>query len=111
MKTYAEKELKKPYNWNKMLELAMQGKARGAVRIHMNNMAGNWVTCACGNQCDIIPRDVDGVPEDEKLDSLGMRFLEEVLDMEWTEAKKTLRQIELRSAQLIKEIKCKSRTK
>lgn len=48
---------------------------------NMERAAGNWVTCACGNQCDIIPRknwksadDDFGQPDDPELYRLGMQF-------------------------------------
>lgn len=38
------------------------------------NASASWVTCACGNQCDIIPRDDDGSPLDDELYHLGCNF-------------------------------------
>ena len=68
--------------------------------------ACSWVTCACGNMCDIIPRDGGGSPLDEKLDHLGVLFSQYIdehnLDVD--KAVKTLEKIEKRSEKLIKSI-------
>jgi hypothetical protein len=69
-------------------------------------LAGNWVSCACGNQCSIIPRreDGDGYPLDRELKNLGMSFYYAVREREVKRSLEVLNQIETRSAQLIKEI-------
>lgn len=38
------------------------------------DLAMNWPTCACGNQCAIIPRDRAGAPVDNSLVTDGSRF-------------------------------------
>lgn len=69
------------------------------------NLSGSWVTCACGNQCAIIPRDGDGRPTDMGLYALGHAFHNQI-DLElYTEASKTLMQIEKHSAELVAKIK------
>lgn len=82
-------------------------------------LAGDWVTCACGNQCAIIPRSGQGVPEDDELTSLGQEFYNCIVDMYGNKldnfedytlkylqncAIKTLEKIEARSFELICEI-------
>ncbi len=79
--------------------------------------AKSWVTCACGNQCAVIPRDVMGAPLDDKLGDLGCKFADAISDILTAKrnkksrqkavlaAKKTLKQIERRSDELITEIK------
>lgn len=81
------------------------------------NESNSWVTCACGNQCAIIPRDKMGEPEDYVLFDLGMKFndlMEGVLNIIDDPAalddninylKYTLENIEKRSAYLIEKIK------
>ena len=68
-------------------------------------LSSSWVTCACGNQCAIIPRDTNGEPTDEDLSDLGYDFHHRIDDGEYTEALKVLELIEKRSLTLIKEIK------
>src|SRR5258706_9054437 len=79
MKTYAESQGKKPFNWNAFLKKKTYTPAelRKASRL-----AQSWVTCACGNMCAIIPRDsfCDG-PEDSQLSKLGTRFYGQIEDM------------------------------
>jgi hypothetical protein len=81
------------------------------------DLANNWVTCACGNQCTTIKRWKDGCPEDRVLEALGrnfMRAIDELRDshadndrqgiaqsLEW--AKDTLASLEHRAEQLLKE--------
>lgn len=117
MKTYAEKEGEKPINWNKVLSVPYNQMTAGRL-ITMANLSASWVTCACGNQCEIIPRSKDGVPGDFKLRSLGVNFMGQILMMKQWYAEKNegifeefrsraieiLHEIELRSAELIKEI-------
>lgn len=91
-------------------------------------LSESWVTCACGNQCEIIPRAQSGFfkgrPKDKDLRDLGLKFNEYVdelyimteddnpsrcakLQFNKTRAKAlaVLGKIEKRSAELIKEIR------
>jgi|SRR5690606_7368950 len=43
--------------------------------------ANNWVTCACGNLCDVIPRLDDGEPIDDELSDLGVTFANLISDV------------------------------
>ena len=46
--------------------------------------ADNWITCACGNLCDVIPRLDNGEPIDDELADLGVTFsnlISEVADI------------------------------
>lgn len=70
----------------------------------LRTLSGNWVTCACGNQCNSIPR-INGTPVDEELRNLGLYFHEAVEECDKTKALSILDQIEKRSAYLINEIK------
>lgn len=127
-KTYAKDRGKKTFDWNKFLNkehytLKQLEKA--------SLLSGDWVTCACGNQCNIIPRHNLGEPSDILLASLGRSFYHKIVEMQQDlffkyntklktqknkyiisfnknrrAAKKILKQIEKRSAKLIKEISC-----
>lgn len=72
---------------------------------HLVNESKEWVTCACGNQCVIIPRNDSGSPVDRKLFDLGVRFHRSVVRRDKKSALKILNKIEERSAYLIKQIK------
>lgn len=101
MKTYAEARNEKPFDWNEFLnqeEISYQDW-RAAL-----DKAAEWTTCACGNQCDIIPREEDGTPMDLELMILGIDFVDEVSLRNKEGAKAVLASIEKRSAELIAEI-------
>ncbi len=66
-----------------------------------------WVSCAVGNQCDIIPRDSNGAPKDGILHGLGVEFSIDIDNKNYTGAKEVLEKIETRSAELISKIKIK----
>lgn len=78
-------------------------------KVRMNILASNWVTCACGNQCSIIPRDNVGGPKDRELNQLGVDFYTAVMGYDVGGAKKILHKIEERSASIIKKINAQSR--
>ena len=78
----------------------------------------NWVTCAVGNQCDIIPRTWIGEPEDNILNDLGRDFTAHMVHARlyhgvrnfcdarraFVLAARILSAIEVRSTQLIQEL-------
>lgn len=72
---YVVKAGKKPFDWNHYLRLKVY---RGDSVHKAMNRAHNWVTCACGNQCSIIPRDSMGAPYDDRLYNLGCRFADQI---------------------------------
>ena len=65
------------------------------------------MTCACGNQCEVIPRRI-GEPVDVELRILGYQFSEHIHAREYSKAIRTLSDIEKRSAFLISEIEKES---
>jgi hypothetical protein len=68
IKTYSEDQGKKAFDWNKALSAkSISGKKWDKLL----KKAGDWVTCACGNQCAILPRYADGEPKDQILSLLG----------------------------------------
>lgn len=98
MKTYSEKQGNKPFNWREAL------MDPGADSFKLSKLAKSWITCACGNQCNIIPRDKHGIPEDRLLADLGSIFTSCIRRGNYKEALKTLTLIEARSAKLIAKI-------
>jgi hypothetical protein len=98
--TYSETVGQAPFDWNKFLN-----KARITDKDwdDAKDRAHKWTTCACGNQCSIIPRDEIGKPEDELLTTLGGDdgFFGAIYARDVAEAKHFLELIELRSAYLI----------
>jgi hypothetical protein len=111
--TYAEKNKKKPFDWNAFLKKAIAGSITSREKSKAYMLACSWVTCACGNQCAIIPRwamsGIEGAPIDSKLYYLGRHFMFEIGDEQYDTAKATLKKIERRSACLIKKILAKKK--
>lgn len=101
MKTYSELKRNKPFNW---FEALSKEDISDKEWVNLYHKAQFWVTCACGNQCAIIPRDNDGEPIDRKLTELGMQFYELIRFREREKALKVLNKIERRSNQLIIKI-------
>lgn len=99
MKTYSETRNEPPFDWNKALN---EDEINWS---DLTDRAGSWVTCACGNQCDVIPRKECGEPVDSKLARLGLRFWARISDENLDAAKSILALIEKRAAELIMENK------
>lgn len=101
-KTYSEFKGEKPFDWNEFLS-----KEQHSAEEHNNAhlLSKSWITCACGNQCSIIPRDNLGMPLDNRLRILGVDFTYNLYHCNFGTCKSILKQIEERSAFLIKEIK------
>lgn len=99
-------ERRKPFDWNKFLNKKTISKDEWHIA---KELANSWVTCACGNQCAIIPRwnsitnnNSPAEPKDKKLNELGYRFNGDISLRYVEEAKETLKKIEARSTILIK---------
>lgn len=78
MKTYARAEGEKEFDWNKFLK---KEKFTEEELDDADYKASDWVTCACGNMCSIIPRE-DGQPLDKRLAKLGEAFANHVSKMQ-----------------------------
>lgn len=107
MMTYQELEMGTSFDWWKALEEAEDWHITDNRWSNLTSRAGSWVTCACGNQCAIIPRDSEGEPKDEELSDLGLEFYSAIMGRHLTEAAFILCEIEQRSMELIKELKKK----
>jgi S-ribosylhomocysteine lyase LuxS involved in autoinducer biosynthesis len=102
MKNYAETQGQESFDWNKFLENPPE---KGSLEhLEACDLAEAWVTCACGNLCDIIPRSPLGCPIDDYLELLGIAFNNNIQDAEYDVAKKILARIENRSAEIIFEL-------
>lgn len=101
MKTYSESKGEEPFNWNEFLNKENITEEEWD---NAESLADSWVTCACGNQCDVIPRDYFGEPKDWELFKLGNNFAKAIESKNINSAKEILKDIEERSAYLINEI-------
>jgi hypothetical protein len=116
-KSYTETKNKKPFNWYRFLNKQTYSHRELVLAIQKSS---NWVLCAAGTQCAIIPRGANGEPTDILLSRLGVAFHQRILDMlqaiyhspndksmlEWNRqaALRILDQIEERSFELLVEI-------
>ena len=100
--TYSEKNDKPAFNWKKALSATV---ISSDLWEEYKEKARSWVTCACGNQCYIIPRDGTGCPKDKILMNLGgdNGFYGAVKSENVEEALYWLDLIEARAAKLIQE--------
>ena len=79
MKSYTEATGSQIVDWPavilevKTLLLTDDPKAKASVR-SATEASSFWVTCACGAQCDSLPRNPFGVPIDPELFQLGGHF-------------------------------------
>lgn len=99
---------KKPFDWNEFLEKAISKSISEEEYNKACKLSGSWVTCAVGNQCAIIPRDLRSpmpAPIDDQLGFLGGIFHCCIVDREYLEARHILGKIEIRSAQIISQIR------
>lgn len=46
------------------------------------DLANQWVTCACGELCSALPRQLSGAPVDDDLNELGSEFAGHIIDMQ-----------------------------
>lgn len=80
-KTYAQSKRERNFDWNKALAADCKDMSRAELTDIMMH-ALSWITCACGNQCAVIPRRNTGEPVDSQLSDLGTEFTQVVGDME-----------------------------
>ena len=104
-KTYAEtrRGRGKPFDWQKEIKSRKRNGLGSTEKLRIRSMS--WVSCACGNQCAVIPRDDIGRPLDEILLDLGGAFAGDVDLADWDEALSTLVKIERRSFYIIETMR------
>ncbi len=97
-----------PY-WTKVIERAKKRKKKGLEPFtdYQRDLSEEWVTCACGKQDARIPRDHlglnRGAPLDDRLRHLGNIFCCHVTDGEVVKAGRTLKAIEHRAFQVLRD--------
>lgn len=109
--TFAESKGQAPFDWNGFLDRAIAEAVSQTEIRKTKELSLEWVTCACGNQCADIPRDVDGVPLDKWSRILGAQFADDVCEGEWHAAQLTLAQIEARSHELLEQMRVEKNRK
>ncbi len=105
-KVYAQTQGQKPFNWNRFLSPKTQRSKRSWEAAEF--LAGDWVTCACGNQCAVIPRNTAeewwkpfGAPKDDQLDDLGVQFAKAIDKRDLAGSREILAKIEARSTAIL----------
>lgn len=114
MKTYAESRNVPTFDWNDFLRRAKANQITQTESEDASVVAGSWVSCACGNQCDAIPRYKEsdlveageeftqiGEPKDAELSRLGMIFHRLIEAVAWDSASQTLEKIEIRAKEIL----------
>lgn len=96
---------KTPYWWAVIAEAKLR-KKKGlpAFTYAHAAKAGDWQTCACGEQDPRIPRGHWGGPLDDTLDELGMQFYRAVTTDSTNLATRTLLAIEKRAAEVLAQV-------
>ena len=93
-----------PENWDWYAFLNASKEVKEKYSNEACNLSGGWVTCACGQLCDVLPKDGYAVaPLDNKLVNLGLSFCDNIEDKYWGKAKETLDKIEERTIFLLKQ--------
>jgi len=106
MATYAEVKGKEPIDWNAVLDNWESYTSTEKSEYRVKSL--KWVTCACGNQCEKIPRSRSilntGRPKDATLQMLGSAFSDALYRNNTYDAKVTLSRIEARSVGILKNL-------
>jgi len=103
--TYAETKGNTVTDWNFVLN-NWETFTRRTKGLYVKQ-SKSWITCACGNLCDKIPRYSDAgamhnaAPTDLRLYSLGNIFCENLKNGDIAHAKLTLARIEERSIEIL----------
>ena len=96
--------MKLKFNWFTELDKAINTEPTDEKWKYLSDMAGSWVTCACGQLCKKLPRR-KGAPEDLDLYLNGSTFSKAILGRHWKYAKIVLERIEKRTIELLNELK------
>lgn len=104
-KKYSEASGEVPFDWYSFLERAYITEPEWE---NAEELSKSWVTCACGNLCQEIPRyehsSQKGMPIDDELRYLGNKFHRCILHRYIDDAKSMLQRIEVRSSEILKEL-------
>jgi len=92
------------FDWIEILQfLSDGGNISSDQRYVLMHMSKDWVTCACGQFCKVLPKTQTGAPKDNELKTLGTAFYDYVRDRQWRAALYTILKIEARSKVLLEE--------
>lgn len=96
------------FNWYTELNKAIRNEPVYEQTRLLLILSANWVTCACGQLCKDIPKELgSNEPVDYQLSFYGNKFHQLIRDYQWAEALTVLDDIEQRTAELLQEINTK----
>ena len=98
-------QLETEFNWYTELNKAIEAEPSDERCKDLENRACNWVTCACGQLCKVLSRDMYGGPKDVRLIELGVRFTGCIHYKNWPDALEILNLIERRTSELLNKQK------
>lgn len=98
MKKYVETKGETAFNWFESLSKENISEEEWN---NMIDLSSSFITCACGNLCEIIPRKDNDEPEDDILAILGQSFYDTIQTKNVMDALQVLSFIEIRAAYLI----------
>jgi len=100
------------YDWPNIIHNIRHGLFTEREAKEWKNAAYDWVTCACGNQCTAIERNIKGEPSDFNLSTFGEYFCQsirqaflsrEVAEKHCNAALLILAKIETRATEVLRE--------
>jgi hypothetical protein len=96
------RKIPKDFNWFAVLKDLRAGRPIEREEwAKLSQMAGNWITCACGQLCQSLPRNNFGCPRDGKLAAYGTVFYHDIESCNWSKALQTMHKIEARTMELL----------
>jgi hypothetical protein len=92
----------KQFNWRKRLDELIKSNFRDPHDYEqLVALARTWPTCACGELCKSLPRNLDGAPVDLILAGMGLRFYHDIVGCDWVTARNRFLAIEKRVGELL----------
>lgn len=81
MITYVSANQETTIDWTEVMNRLNKGELTYANIGYYANKSASWVTCACGNLCDSISREITGEPVDIVLFQSGIDFCDAWIDI------------------------------
>ena len=92
-----------PENWDWYAFLDASEEVKEDYHKEAKYLSDEWATCACGQLCNVLPRNASNSPKDFVASRLGLLFYENIESKLWKKAKKTMDKIEERTIFLLQQ--------
>lgn len=90
------------FNWiHKLKELVINPDITDSEHEDLASLAEDWPTCACGELCKKLPKNLSGIPLDSTLWKLGSLFCSWIALKKWDKAIEVFYEIESRTSYLL----------